>query len=393
MDKIFLLDDGNYASRLEVAINELEEHELKKFNSLKELYNSIIQLKPQTILLDSKSANKHLAKKIIKFYPFIPVIIYGDFGKTPKKVNKTIKKFINSGFTDCFSAQLILNKESIILRMKEILWKGLAKEEIWQKEKNIAGSELKINFFRNIFASGITFCIILFASFVFKDRIFVDRIVSPRVYEIQYKNLSGLVLNRNILWTCNWQTQTIYKHLIRDNLRIEQVFTFPELRFSGITFAGGYLWTIDPWQKKIYKHTLDNKLSIIKEYPSPGPNPTGITSDGKYIFICDNALNKIFVHKLDERLTIIKETVIPLENPTGIFSDGKYLWLVDTQTNRLFRYVLSDFELVVDSIFVPQNFENFKISSIGGDNKYLWLASEKNGKIYKYPKEFLEPVE
>jgi len=392
MDKILILDDGNYASRLEGILNEIEECEVKKVKSLEEIYSSVAQLKPQMILLDVKSAKNRIAKKTIKIYPFVPVAVYGDFGKNQKEINKTIKKFISYGFVDCFDAQLILSKELIVSKLRQILWKGLAKEEIWQKEKVISESDLKTNFYRNVFASGFTFCIILLAGFIFKDNILVDSITSPKVYNIQYRNLSGLVLNRNILWTCDWQTQAIYKHLTRANLKIERIFTFPEMRFSGITFGEGYIWTLDPWQKKIYKHIIDDKLSVLEEYSTPGPNPTAIACNGNYLFTCDNALNKIFVHKIDNNLTVLKEYSLPLMNPTGLFVDKKHIWLIDSQTNRLYRYILGDFELVVDSIFVLPTIDEFKVSSITGDKKYLWLASEKTGKIYRYPKEFLEPI-
>ncbi|MFN3966397.1 MAG: hypothetical protein ACK4JE_01700, partial [Endomicrobiia bacterium] len=100
MNKIFILDDGNYALRLETAFKELKDFELKKFNSLKELYSSIVQLKPQIILLNVTSAKKSLAKKIIKFYPFIPVVVYGEFGKNVKKINKTTKQRIKKTSTE-----------------------------------------------------------------------------------------------------------------------------------------------------------------------------------------------------------------------------------------------------------------------------------------------------
>jgi len=392
MDRILILDDGNYASRLEGILNEIEEYEVKKVKSLEEIYELVEKLKPQMILLDVKSSKKHLAKKIIKIYSFVPVGVYGDFGKNQKQVNRMTKKLINSGFVDCFDAQCILNKELIVSKVKKILLEGLAKEEIWQKQKNISNFDLRTNFYRKIFASGFTLCILLAAGFIFKDNIFVDSMTSPKVYSVQYRNLSGLVLDKDILWTCDWQTQSIYKHLTRANLKIERVFTFPEMRFSGITFAEGYIWTLDPWQKKIYKHIIDDRLSVLEEYATPGPNPIAIAYNGNYLFTCDNALNKIFVHKIDNKLTILKEYSLPLVNPAGLFADRRYIWLVDSQTNRLYRYILSDFELVVDSIFVLPTIDEFKVSSLTGDKKYLWLASEKTGKIYRYPKEFLEPI-
>lgn len=393
MTNILVYDDRNYLSQFNEFFADIPDCKATTFQSIKELLKSIPVTKPQIILVDSKTANSKYTKSIIEKYPFTPIVVYGDFGKNPKKINKYIRKLIERGFSLCLPTQTLLNKDSFLSELNKVIWQGLAKPELWDKEYNITVSEQKTTLFRNIITVCITVGIIVISGLIFQDKILVSENVSPKIYAVPYSNLSGFVFSRNILWTCDWQTQNIYKHSLDSKLSIKRVFSMPEMRFTSITIAKGYLWSIEPWQKKIFKHNFDANLSIIAKYNIPGTNPTGITFDGKYILTCDNATDKIYRHKIDKNLTVLQEFSSPGPNPISIYSDGKALWVADSETNKIYRCLIEDYELIVDAIFIPPEYEHFKVSGISGNKNFLWLASETDNKIYKYPKKFLEPFE
>lgn len=390
MNKILLLDDRNYARRLEDTLKEEQGITVKKFDSNKELYSAVLTEKPQMIMLPAGVAGAYAGRRVLRKYPFIPFVVYGDFGKTVKSANGRIEKFLNSGFSSCLQAHHLLNRDAFMSAINQVLWKGLAKESIWEKERGIAVSESRYNLFRNAMSVFLAALIMAAFGFVYRDKIFINRAIRPVFYKVPYNNLSGAAISGNILWACDWQTQNIYEHSIGSALPIRHVFSFPERRFSGITAGAGHLWTLDSWRKKIYKHIFDERMNIVSEFDTPGPVPSGISFNGKYILTCDNSTGKLYVHKTDEKLTVIKDYTLPDIAPMSIFGDGKYVWVLDAKTNKLYKLVFTDFELSIENVFIVPQFESFKFSSITGDKNYIWLASEKGRMLYRYPKDHLE---
>jgi len=394
MLNVFMLDDRNgYSKHIQDALEDIGEYKLLKFNRIKGLYNNIVTSRPQVIFMPSGKAVSPSARRILSDFPFIPVIAYGEFARNVKKSNSKIHKLLTAGYAGCIAVETLLNKESLVFGVKNIIWRGLAKPELWEKEYSIARAETRNKVYRGVLAASLTFLILVITGFIAKDKVSITENLSPVIYSVPYLNLSSLALSRNSLWTSDWQTQNIYKHSLGRNLEIERVYPFPDMRFSALVLADGYIWTLDPWQKKIRKHNLDKKLSIVKEFQTPGTNPTGLAYDGKYLISSDNAQGKLYIHKLDDKLTVLKEYSLPADNPIGIYADGKYTWIADAMTNKIYCCYIDDFDLAVKNIFIPPDYEGMKFSSISGDSEYLWLASEKDSKIYKYPKKLLESVE
>jgi len=380
MVKILFLD-GEQGSKLYQALIS-EEYNIERFSSEKDLRGAVTVSKPQIVILHEFTPG--LANKLLTKYPFVPVVIYGEFVKE-KKINKLLKM----GAARCLKAPF--EKENIIPVIKEVLWRGLAKVELWDNQMTIAVSENRRRIFGNIFTCIVSIGIVIGLITTSKDKIFtVHSRLSPQIYTTPYSNPTGITLYGNALWICDWKTQNIYKHSIDNDFAIKGVYAFPEKRFSCITFAGGYLWSCAPWEKKFYKHKIDKHLEIIASYDSPGPNPLGMDFDGKYIWTCDNATDRIYQLAIDDGLKVVKSYHAPASNPVGIFCDDSNIWTVDSQTNRIYRHKL-DGILSVDSVFIPPDY--LKLSSIDGDNDYIWICAEKEAKIYKYPKKLLEIIE
>ncbi|OGS17546.1 MAG: hypothetical protein A3J83_07620 [Elusimicrobia bacterium RIFOXYA2_FULL_40_6] len=390
---IFLLDDQNYARHIENAAVSLSEYKVMKFSSMRELFNNVVVSRPQIIFISARKADSGTARKILANFSFIPAIAYGDFAKNPAKSNRKIQSLLTEGYAACINASVLIDKDSLLFQVKNLLWQGLAKNDLWEKEYSIVRTESKNRIYKKFLAACVTLLVLVVAGFVSRDKVVLTENMAPIVYSVPYLNLSGITLSKNSLWTSDWQTQNVYKHSLSSNLEIEHVYPFPEMRFSALVVAEGYMWTLDPWQKKIRKHNLDKKLSIIREFTAPGPNPTGIAYDGRYLLTCDNSQGKLYVHKLDDKLTVLKEYVLPASDPVGIYADGKSVWIADSVANKIYCCSIDDFDLTVKNIFIPPDYEGLKFTSLTGDRDFLWLASEKESKIYKYPKKMLEAVE
>jgi len=354
----------------------------RRFISEKKLYGAIRTEKPQAVVIHEFAGK--LRRRISAKYPFIPVIVYGEFTKE-KKMNRLMR----AGAARCLKAPF--EKERVIPAIKEVLWRGLAKEELWNDQMAISSSESGRKFAGNVLTTVISLAIVVGLITTFKDRIFtVHNTLYTRTYSTLYTNPTGITLYGDALWVCDWKTQNIYKHGLDDNFTLKRVNSFPEKRFSGITFGAGYMWTTDPWEKKLYRHRIDGRLEITGSYVTPGPNPMGIDYDGKYFWMCDNSKAKIYKIQIKDGLEVVDSYNAPDSSPVGIFCDGYYVWTADSKSNRLYRHRKDD-GLTVDTVFVPPDYMN--LASIDGDDEYIWICSEKESKIYRYPRKLLEPVE
>jgi hypothetical protein len=395
MEKILFLDDTPgkargrfwrfgrahaYGERVHQALAS-GEYEVLKYSSGRELFRDVRARKPQAVVINEEASA--LRKKLLKKYPFLSLVLYGELSKE-KKINRLLSGGVRGYLRPPFDG------DSVTGAMKKVLWSGIAKEELWDDQLSIVSLENRQRRFGNVFTCLISLGIVLGLLFGANGRIFTSRgIPYTRVYSTPYRNPTGLTLYGNSVWICDWKTQNIYRHSPDSNFTIRGVYSFPEKRFSDLTFAAGYMWTCAPWDKKFYKHKLDANMDIVESFDSPGPNPMGLDFDGKYMWACDNSTDKIYQLSLDENLEVVRSYDSPGSNPVGIFCDGSNIWTADSGTNRIYKQRLDD-KLSVDSEFIVPDY--IQISSIDGDSNYLWICSEKSSKIYRYPKKLLEPA-
>jgi hypothetical protein len=389
MAKILIIDDGNYSKRIEEA---LAGHTVMKCASPREAGAGMASEKPQLVFMPEARAFKGAALRTMRGYPFVPFMTYGEFGKTPEACARRVKKLLAAGYASCINGQTIIDRISLAAEIEKVLWKSLAAESIWDKERSITLEDRRSEKKRNAAAAVTAAAAALLLGFVLIGKIVPEQKLVPRMYQIPYSGISGLAVSGRTVWGCDWKSQSVYEQTTGRKLAIKHVFAFPETRFAGIALGKDRLWTLDSWKKTINVHRLDDRLSIAQEVACPGESPDSITYDGKYLLVSDGAENKVFVIKPEENYAVLKEFPLPGSFTSGIYADGKYLWVLDSQDNKLYKCRFTDFELKVEGIFIPPDYENFKATVIGGDVDYLWLASEKESRIYRYPKKFLESL-
>ena len=389
MAKIFLIDDGNYSKRVEEA---LTGHTVIRFGSLKGINSEIVAKKPQMILMPDTLALSFAAKQLLKNFEFIPFMAYGEFGKTPAHADRRIRKLLTFGYASCATVGTIIERSKLLDAIESVLWKTLASESVWDKERSITLEDRRSEIKRNVSAAVIVIAAVGLLGFIFREKIIPEEKLIPKMYSIPYSGISGIAVRKNEIWGCDWKSQSIYQQTAGQKLQIKHVFSFPEIRLTGMAAGDGILWTLDSWKKIINVHRLDERLSVAKEIACPGETPNSITYDGNYLLVSDAASNKVYVLKPEDNYSVIKEFSLPGSGVTAIYSDGKYLWSLDSEDNKLYKCRFSDFEIKVESIFIPPEYETFRATGIAGDKNYIWLASEKESRIYRYPKKFLETL-
>ena len=398
--KIFVYDFDKM-SWPETLKEQLPGHEIEIFTQENEFFNFIIVHKPQLVFIESTSGK--VVRRFMSEYPFIPVIIYGDISDESK-----YKKLAEIHPARYLS--LPFESEALTSLIKEITWKSLAKQEIWDDQMGITLSLNRIFKLKYIGMILALLCSITVSGIVFKNEIFNRERIIPILESVHtpYSNPSGLSIDINnsqssySLWICDWQTQNIYEHIVNNtplsaenNFKIRKIYSFPQIRFSCIAINDNFLWSSDPWNKKIYKHTLDTNLTIISSFTAPGTGIVGLCHDGKYLWSCDNVADKIFKHQIDDKLTVIETYPTPGTDIIGIFvdSENKIIWTVDSGTNKIYKHKY-DMNLTVETVYIPNESElsGQKISSITGDKNYIWISIEKLQKVIRYPRKLLEPV-
>lgn len=197
-------------------------------------------------------------------------------------------------------------------------------------------------------------------------------------FHVQYKYPTAVSFYGKYLWTCDWFSQTVYKHNVDEFLSLAGSFLFKDVHPMGMAVSGENLWICDSWTRKIHKHSLDVQLSMIKSYESPGPNPSGLCWDGLTLWSCDASDKKIYRHNLDETLSVANVYPSPGPNPVGIFFDGKNLWSCDGDKGEIYRHANDPF-LSVERVYQPAEYGGpnaLKLSGMTYDGRDIWTCAE-----------------
>jgi CheY-like chemotaxis protein len=205
----------------------------------------------------------------------------------------------------------------------------------------------------------------------------------PAEFDIPYSNASGICFGNNYLWVSDWADESVYKHSLKDDLKIEYAFKHIKTSPSGICFDGKNIWTTNAMEQTINKHRLDADLSIESTFKSPGPSPSGLCYDGKDIWSLDYQSAKLYRHRMDKDLSVAVSYDIPAQNPCGLFVTGKFIYVADAKTNRVYKLSL-DSAFLVGIYEVPGYSDPKKhIATIAFDGKSVWTCAGGIDKIYR----------
>ncbi|GAI74667.1 unnamed protein product, partial [marine sediment metagenome] len=143
---------------------------------------------------------------------------------------------------------------------------------------------------------------------------------------------TGLTWDGTNFWSCDSDTDKIYKHNMDAILSINTAYNSPSTSPTGLTWNGTNIWSCDSDTDKIYKHNMDATLSINTAYNSPSTSPTGLTWDWTNIWSCASdsfPYEDTYKHNMDTGLSVANsyDCVDPAWGPTtGLTWDGVNIW-------------------------------------------------------------------
>ncbi len=203
-------------------------------------------------------------------------------------------------------------------------------------------------------------------------------------HPIAHSHVSGLSWEDDLLWACDWFSQSIYQYRFEEGqLLLVKSFLMPGSHFTGLVSTGESLYTCDSTQKTITKHALNQTLSALVSVPSPGPNPSGLFYDGSYLWSCDGNTRKIYKHALDENLTLIATYDGAATFPVGVYKDASGFWSAGVK-GRIYKHSLEEgFKLDKILIFPRTGETQNQVSSFTMRDGKVWMAYEGVNKIFQ----------
>lgn len=136
-------------------------------------------------------------------------------------------------------------------------------------------------------------------------------------------------------------------------IRVIERYKSPGPHPSGLTWDGNNLWSCDLETDMIYKHNMDSILSVQESYKSPGDMPGGLAYDGTNIWslniylyvkgggpgiVGDTIITKtgvkIYKHNMDENLSVAEEHKVKYAH--GLCWDGEQI--LSTSGDRLLKF-------------------------------------------------------
>ncbi len=357
--KIVFIGEAKGFENISKKIGVPEVFHLNRFK-VRDLKN----IKPLAII----TSDILVAKKVLKNLPFVPTIFVGILNRAVKNLPPV------HIFTD------LSDSASASEQIDAILESSIASEEHWLSL--IPGKKKTRYILLPLLA------VFLMAAAYF--RTFFIPLERVREYHVPYSFPTSIALDTSYIWSCDWQSGSVYHHMLDDKLSLKRIYHFPENNFSAIAYDDGALYSVNPWSKKINRHIINESFSIIKTYATGELSLNGIAMVKGDVFATDMTKGLIYHGRLDEEtgdFEILKSYKSPGPTPVGVWHDGKNLWSCDSSTNQIYLHKLDE-RLSVSVVYtLPDAFrKNFKISGFSGSGNTIWLSSEKLGKIFAVPK-------
>jgi DNA-binding response OmpR family regulator/sugar lactone lactonase YvrE len=392
MPKILIIDDEPGMRQVMAKILAPLGHEVIDADEGVRAVQMVKEISPDVVLLDIRLPDMDgpdIVNAIKQSNPNVPIVILSGFGDVdaaaelvkigafdyiskPFKVNELVdivNEALNSANQAVSSASRGALKSSSIFKKPFAASAGAI--PVLKKPKSNSQLLIIITASIVIAAAGIFTWINYFSA------------PKPAEFNIPYSNASGICFGNNYLWVSDWADESIYKHSLKDGLKIESAYKQIKTSPSGICFDGKNIWTTNSMEQKINKHRLDADLSIEASFKSPGPSPSGLCFDGKDIWSLDYQSAKLYRHRMDKDLSVAASYDIPAQNPCGLFAAGKYLYVADAKTNRVYK--LSRDNLFLAGIYELHEYTETKkhIATIAYDGKSVWTCAGGIDKIYR----------
>lgn len=218
-----------------------------------------------------------------------------------------------------------------------------------------------------------------------------------RAFTIETTNASGLSVEGDNVWLCDWLTQSVMKfHLDQAMwspraLNKSEVYKLPGRQLTGVTAGEDKVFTCDSIAKKIYEHEPNADLSVKLEVASPGPSPSGVFWDGKYLWSVDAQARKIYKHNHDAALTVINTFDSPGPHPVGLGTDGDTIWSADAETKLLYQHQSGSSFTVVGTFRLPKDTPE-RLSAFTRTKDMIWIGAEGANNLILLQPRTLVPV-
>jgi len=121
-----------------------------------------------------------------------------------------------------------------------------------------------------------------------------------------------------------------------------------EVSPSAIAWDGQTLWSCDRQTNKIYRHVMDSWLSVDISFDYLGQEPVGMTWQGEVLWIADGDSGSVYKLVFNGNIFTLAgryhlDNHRPGEYPlSGITWDGTNLWTISEGRGKIFRHTIKE---------------------------------------------------
>ncbi len=379
MPKILVVDDEEGMRYVLSSILKKADYDVITAENGKQAIEVLSSHRPDMVFLDIHLPDLDGTEilKEIKKIKDIPIVMCSGFGDVDFAVTA-----MKEGAFDYISKPF--KNDDVLSKARKAIDSVAVSEYV--KEETGAGSPLGNDVAAKkkkkvLLPAGIVLasCVVLVGAYLFRP----EGVKRKSLYGVTYNNPTSISYDGEHLWVSDWFGQTIYKHVVDEDLSIAKYYSFSDIHPAGIAWGEKHIWTIDSWTSEIYRLNIDDTLSVNKVYSYPGSEPSGIYFDGSFLWVCDSEEDKIY--KLlpeEDTLKVVTEYQSNGPNPIGIFWDGNNIWTVDGDLKRIYKHKMDDSLTVMEVYKFPGDM-SIKISGIGWDGNSIWVSADKKPEILR----------
>lgn len=373
-----------YSEKVKIDLPKslFEEFQIKVITYKLQLVKTIIEYKPQIILIDEFVPFRKI-KSIHNKFRFIPIAIIGYFDK-PSKAEKFLELVVNL-------INLSQSEGDIVSTIRNILWFSLSKQELWEQEYEISKYELRKekildiskSFFRILIALLLLIGVPKLYNFVASLKKFFYEI------DISYINVSDISIVGEKYLLNDWTIKNLFEYEEATD-KLIKMYTSQE-QLSSLSVNDNYMVGFSVFTSKVYLYKYPEFLLLTAEELLKNTTILSIYIDeDNHLYLLDN--KKVlyeFVIK-DKRFQFLSSFEIKEFFPIDVVVHQGYIYLLDNSNNL---YVLNknnykkEKTIILSTFFEPKQ---YKFSSFGISSKWLYLVSEEDKKIIKINNEFLK---
>lgn len=379
-EKLLFIYSGKI--KIDLPNNIFEEYQVKTILCNSKLLKTIIEYKPQIILLD-EFVPFSIIRSIYNKFKFIPIAIVGSFEKSSKA-----EKFLELGVSLINISQ---SEAEMISTIRNLLWFSLSKQDLWDQEYDISKYELrkeKILSVSKFFFKVIVVVILLVGvpklyNFIFSFKKFFYEL------DIEYITASDISVLDGRYIINDWTIKNLFEYeTATDNL--VKIYS-PQEQLNSLSVNSDYVIGFSMFTNKVYLYRYPDFSLIVAEELLKNTTVLSIYIDDRnHLYLLDNKrVLYEFIIK-DNKFIFVSSNEIKEFFPIDVVVQKDKIYLLDNSNNL---YVLNkdtykkEKTIVLSMFFEPKQ---YKFSSFGISDKWLYLVSEKEKKIIKINNEFLK---